>query len=303
MIHLPTTSLLLLASVVGNAEPQAQEPFQISVNVNWVILNVTVRDRTGLAVPGLKEQDFQVYEDGVKQTVRLFKHEDTPVTVGLVVDHSGSMRRKLANVVAAARTFVQTSNPEDQMFVVNFNDRVTLGLPKSIRHTNRVNDLAIAIANSPTEGMTALYDAVFEGRNHLQEDSNNKKVLIVISDGADNASKHKLVELLKLAQQSTIIVYAIGIFGEDDPDRNPEVLRRLAGITGGEAFFPKQLDEVVAICERIARDIRSQYTIGYISANSAQSAAYRTIRLTAKSAAKGKLSVRTRAGYIAGSAK
>ena len=300
MNTLPTISLLpLLACIVGGA--QTQEPFQLSVNVNLVLLNATVRDRNGTPVTDLSEQDFEVHEDGVKQDIRLFKREDTPVTVGLVVDHSGSMRHKLASVVAAARSFVQSSNPQDQMFVVNFNEKVTLGLPNEIRFTNRVEDLSFAIANSPTEGMTALYDAVFLGRNHLQDASFNKKVLIVISDGSDNASKHKLSEVVKMAQQSTILVYAIGVFGEED--RNPDVLRRLTGITGGEAFFPQKLDEVVAICERIARDIRSQYTIGYTSTNQGTTNAFRTIRLAARSASKGRLSVRTRAGYIAGGPK
>ena len=302
MNTLPTISLLL-ACIVGIAEAQTQEPFQVSVNVNLVLLNATVRDRSGTPVTDLSEQDFEIHEDGVKQDIRLFKREDTPVTVGLVVDHSGSMRHKLASVVAAARSFVQSSNPQDQMFVVNFNEKVTLGLPKDIRLTNRVDDLSFAIANSPTEGMTALYDAVFLGRNHLQDASFNKKVLIVISDGSDNASKHTLSEVVKMAQQSTILVYAIGVFGEDDPDRNPNVLRRLTGITGGEAFFPKHIDEVVSICERIARDIRSQYTIGYTSTNQATTNAFRTIRLTARSASKGRLSVRTRSGYVAGGPK
>ena len=304
MIQLPTISmLLLLAGSVGKGEPQTQESFQISVNVNLVMLNATVRDRSGISVADLRQQDFEIHEDGVKQTIRLFKQEDTPVTVGLVVDHSGSMRHKLASVVAAARSFVQSSNPEDQMFVVNFNEMASLGLPQSMRLTNRVDDLTSAIANSPTEGMTALYDAVLLARNHLQDANRSKKVLIVISDGSDNASKHKLAEVVKMAQESTILVYAIGIFGEDDPDRNPDVLRRLTGITGGEAYFPKHLDEVVATCERIAHDIRSQYTIGYISTNLAQNAAYRTIRVTAKSPPNRKLTVRTRAGYIAGGAK
>ena len=300
--------LLLLIGLVGGAEPQAPapaeaqspHPYQISVNVDLVVLNATVRDGKGRFASDLREQDFEVYEDGVRQTIRLFRHEDIPVTVGLVVDHSGSMRPKLADVIAAARTFVQSSSPEDQMFVVNFNEKVALGLPDNLPFSNRPEDLASAIANAPTTGRTALYDAVFEARKHLQTGSREKKVLIVISDGGDNASRHSQAEVLKMAEQSTTLVYTIGIFDESDPDRNPDVLRRLAGVTGGEAFFPSEYSEVVAICERIARDIRNQYTIGYLSTSAARPGAFLSIRVAAGAAGHGKLSVRARSGYRAG---
>jgi len=300
--------LLLLIGLVGGAEPQAPapaeaqgpHPYQISVNVDFVVLNATVRDGKGRFAADLSEQDFQVYEDGARQTIRLFRHEDIPVTVGLVVDHSGSMRPKLADVIAAARTFVQSSSPDDQMFVVNFNEKVALGLPDNLPFSNRPEDLGSAIANAPTTGRTALYDAVFEARKHLQTGSREKKVLIVISDGGDNASRHSQAEVLKMAEQSTTLVYTIGIFDESDPDRNPDVLRRLAGVTGGEAFFPSEYGEVVAICERIARDIRNQYTIGYLSTSAARPGAFLSIRVAAGAAGHGKLSVRARSGYRAG---
>lgn len=300
--------LLLLIGLVGGAEPQAPapaeaqspHPYQISVNVDFVVLNATVRDGKGRFATDLSEQDFQVYEDGARQTIRLFRHEDIPVTVGLVVDHSGSMRPKLADVIAAARTFVQSSSPDDQMFVVNFNEKVALGLPDNLPFSNRPEDLGSAIANAPTTGRTALYDAVFEAREHLQTGSREKKVLIVISDGGDNASRHSQAEVLKMAEQSTTLVYTIGIFDESDPDRNPDVLRRLAGVTGGEAFFPSEYGEVVAICERIARDIRNQYTIGYLSTSAARPGAFLSIRVAAGAAGHGKLSVRARSGYRAG---
>jgi VWFA-related protein len=300
--------LLLLIGLVGGAEPQAPapaeaqgpHPYQISVNVDFVVLNATVRDGKGRFATDLSEQDFQVYEDGARQTIRLFRHEDIPVTVGLVVDHSGSMRPKLADVIAAARTFVQSSSPDDQMFVVNFNEKVALGLPDNLPFSNRPEDLGSAIANAPTTGRTALYDAVYEARKHLQTGSREKKVLIVISDGGDNASRHSQAEVLKMAEQSTTLVYTIGIFDESDPDRNPDVLRRLAGVTGGEAFFPSEYSEVVAICERIARDIRNQYTIGYLSTSAARPGAFLSIRVAAGAAGHGKLSVRARSGYRAG---
>ena len=302
--------LLLLTGLVGDTAPQApasteaQSPpaYQISVNVDLVVLNATVRDGKGRFATDLGEQNFQVYEEGVLQTIRLFRHEDIPVTVGLVVDHSGSMRPKLGDVIAAAQLFAQSSSPDDQMFVVNFNEKVSLGLPDNLPLSNRPEDLGSAIANTPTTGRTALYDAVFEARNRLSTGGPEKKVLIVISDGGDNASKHTLADVLKMASQSTTLVYTIGIFDESDRDQNPGVLRRLAGVTGGEAFFPTEYKEVVATCQRIARDIRNQYTIGYLSSSAARPGAFLSIRVAAGAAGHGKLSVRARSGYIAGGA-
>jgi len=292
--------LLGLWSSAGNAQPQDQEPYQLSVNVDLVVLPATVRNRSGGFASDLREQDFQVYENGVRQSIKLFRHEDIPVTVGLVVDHSGSMQPKLSEVMAAAGTFVRSSNTEDEMFVVNFNEYVTIGLPGAIRFTNRVDELELAIRRASVSGQTALYDAVMEALDRLQDGSRDKKVLVVISDGGDNRSAHTLAEVLKRLEQSTVMVYPIGIFDEGDADRNPDVLRRLARATGGEAFFPEQLKDVVPICERIARDIRNQYTIGYVSNKAAQPGVYRSIRLVAAASGHGKLAVRTRAGYIAG---
>jgi Ca-activated chloride channel family protein len=301
-------AMLLLIGIAGDAEPQVSPaseghdpgPYRISVNVGLVVLHPTVRDRKGRAISDLREQNFEVYEDGVRQSIRLFRHEDIPVTVGLVIDHSGSMRAKLPDVIAAARTFVQTSNPEDRMLVVNFNEKVTLGLPDAVSFTNRSEELERAILRTPATGMTALYDAVVKGLERVQASSQDKRALIVISDGADNASKHTLAQLMKMAGQSSALIYAVGILDEDDPDGNPGVLNRLAGVTGGEAFFPSLKDPVIAVCERIARDIRNQYTIGYVSSNAAQTGVYRAIRVVAGGTADGKLVVRARSGYIAG---
>jgi Ca-activated chloride channel family protein len=292
-------NLFLLIVLVSPATPQEARPYQISVNVDLVVLPVTVRDRSGHFVSDLGDQDFAVFEDGARQSIRLFRHVDTPVTVGLVVDHSGSMRRKLADVIAAARTFARSSNSEDQMFVVNFNEKVTLGLPASVPFTNKPDELESAILNAPAMGQTALYDAVVRSIGQLQIGSREKKALIVISDGGDNKSAHTLAEALKMAEQSSAVIYAIGIFDPDESDAKPDVLRRLARESGGEAFFPRHQDEVVPICETIAHAIRNQYTLGYVSSNLGRPGTWRSIRVAAHAAGKSKLLVRTRSGYIA----
>jgi VWFA-related protein len=284
------------SGTLSNTGPD-QEAYRISVDVDLVVLQATVRDRGGHAVPELRRQDFEVFEDGRPQRIRLFRHEDTPVTVGLVIDHSGSMREKLADVTAAAQAFVHSSNRDDQMFVVNFNETVSLGLPLGMRFSDSVEQLGGAIGEAPADGMTALYDAIIEALERLQKGTSDKKVLIVISDGGDNASKARLDRVLKLAEQSSAMIYTIGIFDLGDPDGNPKVLHRLAQETGGEAFFPTRLSETVEICERIARDIRDQYTIAYSSTNEKRNGAYHKFRLTAPAKGNGKLSVRTRAGY------
>lgn len=277
------------ALLAASTWAQTQEPFQISVNVDLVVLQATVKDRAGRFSPDLSEADFQIYEDGVRQSITLFRHEDVPVAVGLVIDHSGSMISKLPEVVAAARSFVESSNEHDQLFVVNFNDRVAVAATRDLRN---------AILGIPAIGMTKLYDAVATAQDQLTASTPEKKVLIVISDGGDNASAHSLAQVLKRAETSSALIYTIGIFDPDDPDRNPAALRRLAQFTGGEAFFPAQLSDTVEICRQIAHDIRNQYTIGYVSTNTAQTGALRTIRVTAMAPGHGRLVVRTRSGYI-----
>jgi Ca-activated chloride channel family protein len=289
-------STLLLVCLPAAGDQDAR----IAVDVNLVVLPAIVTDQKGHFVSDLRQEDFHVYENGVPQQIKLFTHEDVPITAGIIVDHSGSMRRKLAEISAATRTFVQASSPDDQIFVVTFNEHVELGLPESIQFTADPSELERAISRAPAAGMTALYDAVAAGLVRLHSGAREKKVLVVISDGGDNASAHRLADILQLAEQSSAIIYAVGIFDEDDPDRNAAVLRRLASETGGIAFFPKELSEVTGICARVARDIRSQYTLGYTPAIPAAHGEYRTIHVMASALHRGKLRVRTRAGYRAG---
>jgi VWFA-related protein len=282
----------------GIPQPGQVGSYAIRTNVDLVVLHATVRDHKGAPVPGLLKENFQVYEDKAPQQIESFSHEDVPVTVGLVVDNSGSMRPKRTDVIAAAMAFVRSSNPADQMFVVNFNEHVSLGLPAALPFTNNAAQLETALSRNAISGMTALYDAIATGLEQLQKGKWDKKVLIVVSDGGDNASKRNLAQVLSMVNQSNAVIYTLGIFDETDEDRNPRVLSQLSRASGGEAFFPKTLQEILPICEQVAQEIRSQYSIAFVPTNRKQDGAYRTIDVKAYAPSGGRrLSVITRAGF------
>jgi Ca-activated chloride channel homolog len=296
--YLPLLFLIVGECLSGQTGPPAGDS-TISVDVNLVVLHVTVLDRNGGFVSGLGKEDFHVYEDGAPQVIQVFDHEDVPVAVGLAVDNSGSMSRKRKEVTAAALAFVRASNPRDQMFVVNFNERVSFGLPDSELFSASAVELGRALDGTPATGRTALYDAIEAGLDRLKKATLDKKVLIVISDGGDNASHHKLGQVLEDAARSDAIIYTVGLLDEAEDDRNPGVLRKIARATGGEAFLPQETSKVVPICEQIAADIRNQYTIGYIAPSRKLDSAFRTIKVTATGQHGEKLLVRTRTGYVA----
>jgi Ca-activated chloride channel homolog len=284
----------------GVPQPGQVGSYAIRTNVDLVVLQATVRDHKGTPVPGLRKENFQVYEDKVPQQIESFSHEDVPVTVGLVVDNSGSMRPKRSDVIAAAMAFVRSSNPADQMFVVNFNEHVSMGLPAALPFTNNAAQLETALSRNALSGMTALYDAIATGLKQLQRGKWDKKVLIVVSDGGDNASKRNLAQVLSTVNESNAVIYTMGIFDETDEDRNPHVLKQLSRASGGEAFFPTTLQEILPICEQIAHEIRSQYTITFVPTNRKQDGTYRTIDVKAHEPLRGtRLSVITRAGFSA----
>jgi len=294
--------VILVCSVASAQEtPTSQsdsgDDYTLKLDANMVILNATVIDRHNALVSGLVKDDFRIYEDHLLQPIKYFSHEDIPVTVGVVVDNSRSMGPKRNDVIAAALAFARSSNPQDQMFVVNFNDRVLFGLPAGTQFTDRIDQLQTALSTIDTIGQTALYDGVAAALAHLNQGSREKKVLILISDGGDNVSKHNLSQVLEMARHSSAIIYVIGIFDEQDPDRNPGVLKRFAQETGGEAFFPESSGEIASICEGIARDIRNQYTLSYVPIVSQQDGRYRTIDVRVSAPRHGRLTVRTRTGY------
>jgi len=273
--------------------------FTLSVDVDLVVFNVSVLDKNGRPVTGLTEKDFRIYEDGREEKIKIFQPEDSPSTVGLVIDNSGSMMNKRNDVVNAASAFIGASHPDDEMFIVNFNRRVWMGLPPSRAFTNDRSELHTALTQTRAEGTTALYDALKQALDHLKEGSRQRKALVLLSDGGDNASSTKLEDAVLLAQQSSATIYCIGIYDPFQKDRNPSVLKKIAKITGGEAYFPTTLNSLHSVWPRIAGAIRGQYTIGYVSSNANRNGEFRKVKITA--AQRGKLmDVRSRAGYVAG---
>jgi VWFA-related protein len=270
----------------------------ISVQTDLVVLPVSVTDSNGNAVLGLTEQNFRVYEDGRLQKIGMFQQGDAPITVGLIVDHSRSMGAELPEVADAVSSFAQSGNPHDEMFVVDFNDDVSVELLQGKAFTDDPEELAKAISSVRARGRTALYDAVAEGLLHLQLGRYERKALIIISDGGDNASRQKFPQVLALAQKSQVVIYSVGLIS-DDGEVNPAVLRHFARATGGVAYFPDRTNSVASISAQIARDLREQYTLGFAPEKTNKPHAFRKIEVKVSSAGQGRLRARTRTGYSA----
>ncbi|MGC2528299.1 MAG: VWA domain-containing protein [Candidatus Acidiferrum sp.] len=276
---------------------------EIAVDTSLVLLPVNVTDSRGAFVAGLKRDDFRVFEDGRLQHPTVFEERDTPVTLGLIVDHSRSMGNKLADVVEAVNSFVHSSNPRDEMFVVDFNDDVSVELMRGKAFSSDPKDLREALTAVSARGRTALYDAVSEGLLHLQYGHLSKKALIIISDGGDNASHLKYSQVLAQARQSQAVIYAIGLVGSDDEEENPGLLRRLCKDTGGIAYFPHGGESVASASTKIARDLREQYMLGYAPQNMNHADSFRKVEVKVTAPGRGRLRVRTRPGYTPGAEK
>ena len=297
--------ILFLAGSAGKAQTppfialSSDTPVQhvISVTSELVVLPVNVTDANGNFVAGLTENNFRVYEGKRLQDITLFQREDAPVSVGLIVDHSRSMEPKLPNVMTAVSAFARSGNPKDEMFVVDFNDDVAVEAVDGKPFTNDPVELGKAIEAVSARGRTALYDAVAEGLNHLQLSHLQRKALIVISDGGDNASHYKRSEILALARQSQVMIYSIVLEDESTKDQNPKALLQLSKDTGGAAFFPGSQQSVVDSSAQIARDLREQYVLGFVPEKHESGELFRKVQVQVTTPEKGKLHVRTRAGY------
>src|ERR1035441_8086813 len=284
--------------ITPNASADDSGRFVFRKQVQEVVLHATVVDETGRLVTGLDRSAFSIYVNGTPEPITSYHREDVPVAMGVVIDNSGSMRDKREKVNQAVLNLIRTSNPQDEIFVVNFSQTPYLDQD----FTSDVNLLQTALHQVSTRGSTALYDAVVASAVHLQNNPRlTKKVLLVITDGQDNMSRETLQEAIrKLQPNKGATLYAIGLTDEGLTRTGRDALQNLATSTGGVAFFPQSLNEVDAITRTVARDIRSQYTLAFKPGNGAARKGYQAIRVEAKGQGHSRLTVRTRSGYYPG---
>jgi Ca-activated chloride channel homolog len=272
--------------------------FVFKAEVQNVVLHATVVDDKNRLVMNLEKNAFAVFENNQPQTIISFAREDVPVAMGIVIDNSGSMREKRDKVNKAALNLVRSSNPQDQVFVVNFNDEYYLDQP----FTSNINLLKEALEKVEARGGTALYDAILASADYMKKNARlQKKVIFVVTDGEDNASQDTLEQTVRrLQDENGPAVYAIGLLGEERARRARRALETIAQKTGGIAFLPRTTDEVDEISRTVAHDIRSQFAIGYKPTTPKDAGGYRTVRVEARAKGFGKLTVRTRSGYYPG---
>jgi Ca-activated chloride channel family protein len=261
-----------------------------------VVLNVSVFDQNGNVVKDLPKSAFTVYENGEKQTLTVFRQEDVPISLGLIIDNSASMTDKRDRVASAALSLVKASNPQDEVFIIDFNERAVLAK----EFTNNIKDLEGALHNIDAQGETAMRDALLLGIEHLRHRAHkDKKVLVVVTDGEDNSSVETQAHLVEVAQENDVIIYAVGLLGAEEPEsaaRAKKQLTELTQETGGRSWFPNDVADIANITPEIAHEIRNQYVVAYTPTNLAADGTFRKIRVEVN--APGAL-VRTRAGYYA----
>jgi Ca-activated chloride channel family protein len=294
-----TMAIVYLAAPSPGALPQDERP-AFAAESELVVLHVTVKDRQGRYIAGLPRDAFGLLEEGRPQAIPFFTSEDAPVTVGLLIDNSGSMQHNRDLVLAAATAFVERSNSHDEIFALTFNDVVQATLPPDMPFTGDAAVLRAALAHAiAPAGRTALYDAIAAGQEYLAGGRYERKVLVVVSDGGDNVSDVTFEQILNRTRESNIVIHAVGLVDPIEPDADPKRLKQLAQASGGLAFLPHDARQVADALERVALDIRSAYTIGFVPASTAPRG-FRHIRVVVHPPDGRSVVVRTRAGYVTG---
>jgi Ca-activated chloride channel family protein len=256
----------------------AQSPadFTLAVAVDLVELQITVLDENDRHVRGLSREDFQITEDRVEQDVSLFRHDDKPVSLGVIIDNSRSMERKKERVDTAALSFIQHSNPLDETFLIHFDDEVRMALD----FTGDLAPIETTLASISPYGQTALFDAILTGIEAMEEGKYEQKAILLVSDGADNASAHAFSEVLEAARLADVAIYSIGILSDSDVGRTARKgLEELSEITGGRSFFPTRVEEIPALTESVALELRELYTVGYSPTNARRDGTWRSVRI------------------------
>jgi VWFA-related protein len=298
LAQIPVTNPVPPPPGQNNADKQGAA---IIRQVNLVVLHTTVLDDRQRFADGLKLENFRVFEDKVEQKLSVFKREDLPVSMGLVIDNSGSMRDKRPKVNEAAITLVQASNPQDEAFVVNFNDDFYLDLDKNF--TSSVPELKEALERIDSRGSTALYDAIIGSLDHLKKASKDKHVLLIVTDGEDNSSHYSLEKTIREIQKTDTVIYTIGLLSQESKKsakKARRALEEIARASGGIAYFPENVEDVHNICQQVAHDIRNQYTLAYYPTNDKRDGTFRLVSVEViPPRGRGKLMARTRNGYYA----
>jgi VWFA-related protein len=288
------------AAGASAAPPPAQSARFVGAASDLVVLPVAVIDRQNHVVSALPRERFTVFDNGRPQEIALFSNDDTPVTIGLVIDDSGSMQPTRGEVILAASAFARSSNPLDELFALAFNDVVHPLMPRRQVLAGDGDAVSAALSSLAPQGRTALYNALVTGLDAVEEGTRPRKALVLISDGGDNASQATFEHVLARARRSNVAIYTIGLFDPDDPDQNPGVLKSLARETGGERFLPASPAQLLDTCQRVAREIRSGYTLGYVPPD--RDGTYHRVRVQVELPDKRRVTVRTRPGYFASGA-
>jgi VWFA-related protein len=286
-----------MLNVTASARPQDAPVFKAESEL--VVLHVNVFDRRSDAVPNLPETAFRVVEDDAPQQITFFSNADVPVAVGLIVDNSGSMITRRPMVVAGTKTFAESSHPEDELFTIVFNEHVRHGLPETVLFTHNRAQIEAAVARYQPGGKTALHDAVIAGLEHLQEASHQKRVLVVLSDGEDNASMHSDEVMLERAARSDALIYTVSTDELAGDVGNPRLLKKLAQRTGGVAYSPHSERGVVDAFREIAENIRRGYSLGYVPTNTTHDGRFRRVKVSVRQPGFKNLTVIARDGYLA----
>jgi Ca-activated chloride channel family protein len=296
-----------LEDTISRESQKQEKGYTIGVNVDLVLMYASVFDKDGDFVGGLKEDNFKVYEDDIEQKIASFSQEDVPVSMGILLDLSGSMRGKMDQVNKAALAFIRASNPQDQVFLIGFNDEVELLQD----FTSDIDEITDSLDNAVVTGGTSLYDAIYLGVQKAHTGKKPKKAIVVITDGEDRDSYYGLNELLAKVQESDVQVFCIGFlnpsgdkgfFGrwsKSVPEKAHDALVRIAEETGGKAFFPDTVTGIHTIVAEIAAEIRSQYSLGYFSSNSARDGSFRRVKIQLLGPRAGDSHIRYRRGYYA----
>ncbi len=272
------TSVTCLSLLCSTSPIHAQTPadFTLNVDVDLVELQITVLDENDRHVRGLALEDFQITEDQVEQDVSLFRHDDKPVSLGIIIDNSRSMERKKERVDTAALSFVQHSNPQDEAFLIHFDDEVRLALD----FTGDIDPIRTTLASISPYGQTALFDAIMMGIEKMETGKYDQKAILLVSDGADNASSRFFGEVLEAVKQAGVAIYSIGILSDSEVGRKArQGLEELSEVSGGRSFFPTRVEQIPALTESVAQELRELYTVGYSPTNARRDGTWRSVRI------------------------